>query len=74
MIFTPHYMYISGDQIEKNEMDWMCRTCGGKEKCVCDFDGKPGRRLKLRWEDNIKINLQEVEWEHELDWPGPPTP
>jgi hypothetical protein len=34
--------------------------------------GKPEGKRQLggprrRWEDNIKLDLQEVEWEHELD-------
>jgi hypothetical protein len=33
-------------------------------------DGKrPHGRLRLRWEDNIKIDLQEVGWDGEV-WAG----
>jgi hypothetical protein len=28
---------------------------------------RPLGRPRRRWEDNIKMNLQEVGWEHELD-------
>jgi len=43
-----------GDQIEKNEVDWMCRACGGKVKCIYNFGGKPEVKRglgkpKLRW-------------------------
>jgi hypothetical protein len=53
-------------------MDWMCRTCGGKKKCVYNFGGIPEvkrglGRPKRRWEDNIKMDLQKVGWGHELD-------
>ena len=29
---------------------------------------KPLARLKRRWEDNIKIDLQEVAWGGGMDW------
>jgi len=28
-------------------MDWKCRTCGGKEKCIYNFGGKPEVRRGL---------------------------
>ena len=31
---------------------------------------KPLGRSRRRWEDNIKMDLQEVEWGHELNWSG----
>jgi len=37
-------------------MDGTCSTYGGEERCLLG-------RLKHRWEDNIKIDLQEVECE-----------
>ena len=66
VIFEPPCIYIcSGDQIEK-------MRCGGHEarmgertgKCRV-LVGKPERKRPLgrhgsRWEDNIKMNLQEV--------------
>jgi hypothetical protein len=42
--------------------------CGGGESCIqLFFVGKPEGRRPLgrprrRWEDNIKVGLQEVEW------------
>ena len=54
--------YCSGDKIEKNEMGKTCSTCVGRGD---GFGGEPkGKRPlgrpKHRWEDNIKIDLQEV--------------
>jgi hypothetical protein len=53
--------YYAGDKIEKNEMggacsayaDWRCeyRVLGGKPEL---------KRLRRRWEDNIKMDLQEM--------------
>jgi hypothetical protein len=35
---------------------------------VGNLEGKrPLRRPKCRWEDNTKMDLQEVEWGHGLD-------
>jgi hypothetical protein len=39
MICTAHQM-LSGDQIEKNEMDETCSTYGREERCVQDFGGE----------------------------------
>jgi len=44
---------------------------GGEESCVRGFSGKPdGKRPlvrpKRRWEDNIKMDLQELEWS--MNW------
>ena len=47
-------------------MDWTCSKYGGERKVVCRlFVGKSeGKRTlgrpKHRWEDNIKMDLQEV--------------
>jgi hypothetical protein len=43
--------------------------CGGEEGSYRDLVGKPeGKkslgRPKRRWEDNIKMDLQEVGWGH----------
>jgi hypothetical protein len=47
-------------------------TYGGEERCMRGFGGipegmSPLGRHRLRWEDNIKMDLQEVGWEHGLD-------
>ena len=31
---------------------------------------RPLGRPRRRWEDNIKVDLQEVDWGNELDWSG----
>jgi hypothetical protein len=58
----PHQI-LSCDQIEKNEMGRACSKQASKRELV----GKPGRKKPLgrprrRWEDNIKLDLQEVGW------------
>jgi hypothetical protein len=57
-------------------MKWeACSTCGRQERRVRDFIGRPERkrplgRHRLRWEDKIKMDLQEVGWGawNELTW------
>jgi hypothetical protein len=39
-----------------------CSTCGGEERCIQGFAGETWRKTRLRWVDNIKLDLQEVEW------------
>jgi hypothetical protein len=46
-------------------MGWACGAYGEGERWAQGFVGKPERRRplgrpRLRWEDNIKMNLQEV--------------
>jgi len=41
-----------------------CSTCRGEEKCI----QRPLGRPRSRWDNNIKMDLQEVLWEHKLDW------
>jgi hypothetical protein len=56
--------YYSGDQIKKNDMCGICGTYGDK-RCACRvLVGRPEGKITLgrprrRWEDNIKIVLQE---------------
>jgi hypothetical protein len=65
LLFTRYYPV---DQITKNEMGRACGTRGGEERCMQDLvditDGKrPFGRLKLGWEDNIKMDvLKDVDW------------
>ena len=59
VLFT---QYCSGGKIEKNEMGGACGAYGGGERVV---HGKPEGKRPLgkpirRWEDNIKMDLQEV--------------
>jgi hypothetical protein len=51
---------------------WACTTYGGHEKCILDLVGRPEGRRQLgrprrKWEDNIKMDLQEVEG-GVMDW------
>ena len=62
MICTAHQIY-SGDQIMKNEMGSVGDKRGAYRVLVWRPDGKrPFGRYKTRWEENIKMDLQEVEW------------
>jgi hypothetical protein len=48
-------------------------TYGREQRYIQGFDGSPegkkplGRPFRRKWEDNIKMNLQELEWE---SWTG----
>ena len=69
MICTPTH-YCSGDKIEKNEMGGHVARL--EERRVHGFGGKPdGKRSlgrpRLRWEDNIKMDLQVVGL-GDMDW------
>jgi len=53
-------------------MGGVCLTYGGEKRCIQVLVGKPkGKRplgrLRCRWEVNIKMDLEEVEWGHGLD-------
>jgi len=61
-----------GDIIEKNEMGGACSAYGGEEWRIQGLVGKPEGtrppgRPTHRWEDNIKMDLQEVECGG-MDW------
>jgi hypothetical protein len=63
--------YYSGNQIEKNEMGGHVALWRKKRGAYRILVGRPeGRRPlgtpRLRWENNIKMVLQEVEWG--MDW------
>jgi len=63
-----------GDKIDKNEMGRACGAYGGGEGSyrvlVVQPEGKrPLGRPRRRWEDNIRMDLQEVVCG--LDWVGP---
>jgi len=58
-----------GDQIEKNEMGGECRAYGGGERggvyrfLVGKIEERDHLgRLRRRWEDNIKMDIQKVGW------------
>jgi len=57
--------YRAGEKIEKNEMGGACRAYGEGRGLYMVLVRKPqGKRplgrLRRRWEDNIKMDLQEV--------------
>jgi hypothetical protein len=60
----------SGDKIKESELDWECSTYG--ESIYKGFGSKkdgtrPIGRHNGSWEDNIKMNFQEVVWDRGLD-------
>jgi hypothetical protein len=62
VLLTKYYL---GDQIEKNEMGGACSTNGERRGTYRVLVGKlerksPFGKLRLRWESNIKMDLQEV--------------
>ena len=68
-MFTKYY---SDDKSRR--MRWAGHVAGmGERRGVCRVlvgkpEGKrPPGRLRRRWEDNIKMDLQEVGWGHRLD-------
>jgi len=59
---------LFGDQIEKNDMGGACSTYVGENSCMQILVGiSKGRRqtgrIRRRWENNIKIDLQDPGWE-----------
>jgi hypothetical protein len=55
-----------GYYIKKNEIGGTRSTYGEEERGIQDFGGetcgkRPPGRLRLIWEDNIKMDLQEVD-------------
>jgi hypothetical protein len=52
-------------------MGGACGTYGRQERCIQGLverpDGRPIERPRRRWEDNIKMNFQEVGWGG-MDW------
>jgi hypothetical protein len=57
---------------KKNEVVVTCGTSGGEEVSMKCFGGERERnrslrRPRLRWEYNIKMDLQEIGWENGLD-------
>ena len=69
--------YCPGDHIEKNEMGGACTANGGEERrgvyrvLVEKPEGKrPLWRHRRKWEDNIRMDIQEWDEGHGLDWSG----
>jgi hypothetical protein len=64
--------YYSGDQIKNNEVGGACSTMGEGIGAYRILVGTPEGRRPLgrprrRWENNIKMDFQEVGWEG-MDW------
>ena len=64
MFCTAHPIFL-GDKIEKNEFGGACSTYGERGVIYRVLVGKPEgkrplRRPRRRWEDNIKMELQEL--------------
>ena len=57
--------YCLGDKIKKTEMGGVCRMYGEK-RCLYRVGASEGkrqlRRPRHRWEDKIKMDLQDVGW------------
>jgi hypothetical protein len=58
--------------MEKNQLGGSCRTYGGEEMYIQGFGGESEVKRHLgrprhRWEDNIKMDLQEAGCEG-MDW------
>jgi hypothetical protein len=59
--------YYSGDHIEKTKVSGACSTHGKRKGAYGVFVGQPEGnrplgRHRLRWEDNIMMDLQEMRW------------
>ena len=65
LMFCTLTQYCAGDKIEKNGIGEACSAYGGEERRIQGFSGKPGvksplGRSRRRWDDNIKMDIQEV--------------
>jgi hypothetical protein len=58
------YVYYQDDQIKEEKIGRACSTRGRNEKCTNNFEERkqrePFRRLKHKWEDNIKMDLRDM--------------
>ena len=45
---------------KKNVMGGACGTYGGRQRCAQGFGGETWGRPRRRWEENIKMDLEEV--------------
>jgi hypothetical protein len=70
-----YYLYSSPNivrVIQNNKMGGACGTYGGQKTCIHGFGGETRGKRQLgrtrrRWENNIKMDLQEVGWGG-MDW------
>ena len=61
-----------GSQVEEYEIGWAHDIYVGEGKCIQGFDGEILRKettwkSRHRWDDNIKMDLTEIEWDS-MDW------
>jgi hypothetical protein len=62
-----HYM-LFGRSVKDNELGGKCRTYGGQESSIEGSEGqRPLRKPWRKYEDNIKVDVQELGWGHVLD-------
>jgi len=72
-IFGPKRDEVTGKWRKlRNEMSWTCSAYGGGERLIQGFGGETsGKELlgrpRRRWEDDIKMDLQEVGG-GDMDW------
>jgi hypothetical protein len=65
-----------GYQIKQNEMGEACDTYGINELCLQGLGGGGSERKRLlgrtrrRCKGNIRMDLQVIEWDQKLYWPG----
>jgi hypothetical protein len=62
-----YFILIQADQIKENEVGRTCGTHGRGEKVYKVLVGKPEGKIPLgrprhRWEDGIRMELQEIGW------------
>ena len=67
-MFSAPQKILFSDQIKNNERVGACVTClGDRRTAYIILVGKPERKLRCKWEDNIKMSRQEGRWELGLD-------
>jgi hypothetical protein len=54
------YTYYSGDKIKNNEMGGQEHVCEEMREVCRVLVERSLKRVSLRWEDNIKMDFQEV--------------
>ena len=63
------YQIFSGDQIKNNVIGGARNTYGREERCMQreTWWKEATWKTRARWEDNMKIDLQEVAW-GDMEW------
>jgi hypothetical protein len=65
MLRIPHQISFGSSNHEELDGQGM-QHYEEQERCAQDFVGKSEGRPKRRWEDNIKMDIQEVVWS--MEW------